>query len=172
MLDANHGLEAQDMNIIGLSHKYKKGTIIMVNKWDLFEKETQTAEEYRKFIQEKLGPLGYIPVIFASVLSKQRIFQAIELALKVYEDKTTKITTSQLNAKLLKDIERYPPPAVRGHYIKIKYITQLPTNGVTFAFFTNFPQYIKEAYQRYLTNKIRDHFGFEGVPVTVVFRKK
>ncbi|MCP4456558.1 MAG: ribosome biogenesis GTPase Der [Cytophagales bacterium] len=172
MLDATQGLESQDMNIIGLSHKYKKGTIIMINKWDLFEKETQTAEEYRKFLQEKLGPLSYIPIIFTSVISKQRIFQAIELALKVYEDKTTKITTSQLNAKLLKDIERYPPPAVRGHYIKIKYITQLPTTGVTFAFFTNFPQYIKEAYQRYLTNKIRDHFGFEGVPITVVFRKK
>ncbi len=172
MLDATQGLESQDMNIIGLSHKYKKGTIIMVNKWDLVEKETQTAEEYRKFLIEKLGPLGYIPIIFTSVLNKQRILQAIELALKVYEDKTTKITTSQLNAKLLKDIERYPPPAVRGHYIKIKYITQLPTTGVTFAFFTNFPQYIKEPYQRYLTNKIRDHFGFEGVPITVVFRKK
>lgn len=172
MLDAEHGLESQDMNIIGLSHKYKKGTIIMVNKWDLFEKETQTAEEYRKFLQEKLGPWSYIPIIFTSVLNKQRIMQAIELALAVYKDKTTKITTSQLNAKLLKDIERYPPPSVRGHYIKIKYITQLPTSGVTFAFFTNFPQYIKEAYQRYLTNKIRAHFGFEGVPITVVFRKK
>jgi GTP-binding protein len=172
MLDANQGLESQDMNIIGLSHKYKKGTIIMVNKWDLIEKETQTAEEYRQFLKEKLGPLSYIPIIFTSVLTKQRIFQAIELALKVYEDKTTKISTSKLNDKLLKDIERYPPPAVRGHYIKIKYITQLPTTGVTFAFFTNFPQYIKEPYQRYLTNKIRDHFGFEGVPITVVFRKK
>lgn len=172
MLDAENGLESQDMNIIGLSHKYKKGTIIMVNKWDLVEKETQTAQEYKKFLQDKLGPLSYIPIIFTSVLDKKRIMQAIELALKVYENKTTKITTSKLNEALLKDIERYPPPAVRGHYIKIKYITQLPTHGVTFAFFCNFPQYIKEPYQRYLKNKIRDHFGFEGVPLTVVFRKK
>ena len=160
------------MNIICLSHKYKKGTIIMVNKWDLIEKETMTANEFKKSIAEKLGPLNYIPVIFTSVLTKQRIFQAIELALKVHENKTTKIPTSKLNDILLKEIEHYPPPAVRGHYIKIKYITQLPTNGVTFAFFCNFPQYIKEPYQRFLVNKLREHFGFEGVPLTVVFRKK
>lgn len=172
MLDATQGIEAQDMSIIGLSHKYKKGTIIMVNKWDLVEKDTKTANEYKKHIEEKLGPLGYIPIIFTSVQNKQRIMQAIELALKVYESKTTKISTSKLNDILLKEIEHYPPPAVRGHYIKIKYITQLPTHGVTFAFFCNFPQYIREAYQRFLVNKIREHFGFEGVPVTVVFRKK
>jgi GTP-binding protein len=172
MLDATQGLEAQDMNIIGLSHKYKKGTIIMVNKWDLIEKDTKTANEFKKTIEEKLGPLSYIPVIFVSVLNKQRIFQAIELALKVYESKTTKVPTSKLNDILLKEIEHYPPPAVRGQYIKIKYITQLPTHGVTFAFFCNFPQYIKEAYERFLINKIREHFGFEGVPLTVVFRKK
>lgn len=172
MLDATQGLEAQDMNIIGLSHKYKKGTVIMVNKWDLIEKETMTANAFKKTIEEKLGPLNYIPVIFTSVLTKQRIFQAVELALKVHENKTTKISTSKLNDVLLKEIEHYPPPAVRGHYIKIKYITQLPTNGVTFAFFCNFPQYIKEPYQRFLVNKLREHFGFEGVPLTVVFRKK
>lgn len=172
MLDATQGLESQDMTIISLSHKYKKGTLIMVNKWDLIENKNQIVEEYRKFFQEKLGYLSYIPIIFTSVLDKQRIFQAIELALKIYKNKTTRIATSKLNDKLQKDIEHYPPPAVRGHYIKIKYITQLPTNGVTFAFFTNFPQYIKESYQRYLSNKIREHFGFDGVPLTVVFRKK
>lgn len=172
MLDATLGLESQDMNIIGLSHKYKKGTIIMVNKWDLVSKDTKTANEFKKSLEEKLGPLSYIPIIFTSVLNKQRIFQAIELALKVYDNKTTKVSTSKLNEILLQDIQHYPPPAVRGHYIKIKYITQLPTNGVTFAFFCNFPQYIKEPYQRYLKNRIREHFGFEGVPLTVVFRKK
>jgi GTP-binding protein len=172
LLDASQGLQAQDMNIIGLSHKYKKGTIIMVNKWDLIEKDTHTAEQIRQQIIEKLGPLAYIPVIFTSVLNKKRIFQAIELALKVHENKTTKVSTSRLNDTLLPEIQHYPPPAVRGHYIKIKYITQLPTHGVTFAFFCNFPQYIKEAYQRFLVNKIREHFGFEGVPITVVFRRK
>lgn len=172
MLDATQGLESQDMNIIGLSDRYKKGTIIMVNKWDLIEKDTKTANEFKKTLDEKLGPLSYIPIIFTSVLDKKRIFQAVELALTVYKNKTAKISTSKLNEALLKDIEYYPPPAVRGHYIKIKYITQLPTHGVTFAFFCNFPQYIKEPYQRYLKNKIREHFGFEGVPLTVVFRKK
>ncbi|MEQ9230521.1 MAG: ribosome biogenesis GTPase Der [Cyclobacteriaceae bacterium] len=172
MIDATLGFESQDMNIIGLSHKYKKGTIIMVNKWDLVEKDTMTSAQFKKDLDEKLGPLSYIPVIFTSVLTKKRIFQAIELALKVYDNKTTKITTSKLNEALQKEIEHYPPPAVRGHYIKIKYITQLPTHGVTFAFFCNYPQYIKEPYQRYLKNKIRSHFGFEGVPLTVVFRKK
>ena len=172
MLDATQGLESQDMNILGLSHKYKKGTILMINKWDLVEKDTKTANEFKKVLEEKLGPLNYIPIIFTSVMTKKRIYQAIELALKVYENKTAKISTSKLNEALLKDIEFYPPPAVRGHYIKIKYVTQLPTRGVTFAFFCNFPQHIKEPYQRYLKNKIRAHFGFEGVPLTVVCRKK
>lgn len=172
MLDATKGLEAQDMNILGLANKYKKGVILMVNKWDLIEKDTKTANEFKLAMEEKLGPLAYIPIIFTSVLDKKRIFQAVELALKVHENKTTKISTSKLNEAMLKEIERYPPPAVRGHYIKIKYITQLPTHGVTFAFFCNFPQYIKEPYQRFLKNKIREHFGFEGVPLTVVFRKK
>ena len=172
MLDATLGLESQDMNIIGLSDRYKKGTIIMVNKWDLIEKDTMTANAFKMDLEEKLGDLSYVPIIFTSVIDKKRIFQAIELAQKVYTHKTTKITTSKLNEGLLKDIEHYPPPAVRGHYIKIKYITQLPTNGVTFAFFCNFPQHVKKPYQRYLKNKIRERFGFEGVPVTVVFRKK
>ena len=172
MVDAEKGIEAQDMNIIGLAHKYKKGVVLMVNKWDLVTKNTKTAIEYEKTCKEKLGHMSYVPIIFSSVLNKQRIMQTLELALTVYDNRTRKITTSKLNEILGEDIKNYPPPSVRGHYIKIKYITQLPTHTPTFAFFCNFPQYIKEAYQRYLTNRIRDHFDFRGVPVKVVFRKK
>jgi len=172
MVDATLGLQSQDMNIIGLSHKYKKGTILMINKWDLIDKDTMTANAFKAEIQQKLGPLAYIPVIFTSVMTKKRIFQAVEMALTVYENKTKKVSTSKLNDRLLPEISNYPPPAVRGHYIKIKYVTQLPTRGVTFAFFCNFPQYIKDAYKRFLVNKIREYFGFEGVPITTVFRKK
>ncbi len=172
MIDATTGLESQDMSILGLADKYRKGTLLMVNKWDLVDKDHQTAEQYRKGLKEKLGPLGYIPMVFTSVLNKQRIFQAIEMALEIHENRFKKILTSKLNEALLKDIEHYPPPAVRGQYIKIKYVTQLPTRGITFAFFCNFPQHIRAPYERYLKNKIRDHFGFEGVPIQVVFRKK
>ncbi|MEO9475784.1 MAG: ribosome biogenesis GTPase Der [Cyclobacteriaceae bacterium] len=172
VLDAQNGIQTQDMNIIGLAHKYKKGIIIMVNKWDLIEKETNTARDFEKEVKERLGVMSYIPIIFTSVLNKQRIFQTIELALNVAENKHKKITTSQLNDVMLKEIEHYPPPAVRGKYIKIKYITQLPTPSPTFAFFCNYPKDIRESYERFLTNKIREHFGFEGVNVKVVFRKK
>lgn len=172
MIDAETGLESQDMNIIGLAHKYRKGIVLMVNKWDLQEKDSKTADTYRKFLEEKLGPLSYIPVIFTSVLNKQRIMQTLELALQVFENRSRKIPTSKLNEIMGKEIENYPPPAVRGHYIKIKYITQLPTHTPTFAFFCNFPQYIKEPYHRYLTNRMRDHFDFRGVPIKMVFRKK
>lgn len=172
MIDAETGLESQDLNIIGLAHKYKKGIVLMVNKWDLQEKDSKTADTYRKFLEEKLGPMSYIPVIFTSVLNKQRIMQTLELALQVYENRARKVSTSKLNEIMGKEIENYPPPAVRGHYIKIKYITQLPTQTPTFAYFCNFPQYIKEPYQRYLTNRMREHFDFRGVPIKMVFRKK
>lgn len=172
MIDAETGLESQVMNIIGLAHKYKKGIVLMVNKWDLQDKDSKTADTYRKFLEEKLGPLNYIPVIFTSVLNKQRIMQTLELALQVYENRARRISTSKLNELMGKEIENYPPPAVRGHYIKIKYITQLPTQTPTFAYFCNFPQYIKEPYQRYLTNRMREHFDFRGVPIKMVFRKK
>lgn len=172
MVDADTGLEAQDMNIIGLAHKYRKGIVLMVNKWDLVNKETNTANTFIKVFEEKLGPMSYIPIIFTSVLNKQRIMQTLEMALEVHANRTRKISTSQLNEILGEDIKNYPPPAVRGQYIKIKYITQLPVYTPTFAFFCNFPQYIKEGYQRYLTNRIRDHFDFRGVPIVVTFRKK
>ncbi|MEQ9424102.1 MAG: ribosome biogenesis GTPase Der [Cyclobacteriaceae bacterium] len=172
MVDATRGFEAQDMNIISLAHRYKKGIMMMVNKWDLVEKDHTTADKIKKEIDAKLGPLGYIPVIFTSVITKKRIFQAIEMAMKVYENRGRRITTSALNDVMLKEIEKYPPPALKGKYIKIKYITQLPTKTPTFAFFCNLPQYIKEPYERYLTNKLREHFDFEGVPIKLVFRKK
>ncbi|MEM9895449.1 MAG: ribosome biogenesis GTPase Der [Bacteroidota bacterium] len=172
MIDAQTGLESQDMHIIGLAHKYKKGIVLMVNKWDLIKKETNTAKEFEETFKEKLGPLSYIPVIFTSVLNKQRIMQVLELALQVHANRERRIPTSKLNELLGKEIENYPPPAVRGHYIKIKYITQLPTYTPNFAFFCNFPQYIKEPYKRYLTNRLREHFDFRGVPVNLIFKKK
>ena len=172
MIDANSGVEAQDMNIIALTHKYKKGMLLMINKWDLISKNQQTAEIITKSIKEKLGLMTYIPIIFTAVTQKQRIMQSIELATKIFENRAKRIATSKLNEILLKEIIKYPPPAVRGQYIKIKYITQLPTPTPTFAFFCNTPKYIKEPYQRYLINKIREHFDFSGVPIKAVFRKK
>lgn len=172
MVDATQGLESQDINLIGLANKYKKGIILIINKWDLIEKETRTAEAFTSTIDEKLGPLNYIPVIFISVLKKQRIFKVIEKALQVYENRKRKVTTSELNKVMLPIIERTPPPAFKGKYIKIKYITQLPTQSPTFAFFTNHPKYIKAPYERFLINNIRANFDFSGVPVKVVFRNK
>jgi GTP-binding protein len=173
MLDAERGIEAQDLHIVGLAHKNKKGMVILVNKWDLIEnKDSNTLKKFEDEIREKLQPMDYIPILFISVLQKQRIFQAIEKAIEVYENKTRKVPTSKLNDLLLDDIARYPPPATKGKYIKIKYITQLPTRVPTFAFFCNLPQYIQPAYERYLENNLRKHFGFEGVPINLVFREK
>lgn len=172
MIDAERGLESQDMSIISLAHKYNKGIMIMFNKWDLVEKNSKTSDKIRKEIHEKLGPLSYIPVLFTSVVEKQRIFQAIELAMRIYENRNKRIATSALNDAMLPEIEKYPPPATKGKYIKIKYITQIPGKAPAFAFFCNLPQYIKEPYERYLTNRMREHFDFEGVPIRLFFRKK
>lgn len=172
MLDATQGLEGQDINLISLANKYKKGVILLVNKWDLIEKDTKTANKFKKDFEEKLGPFNYIPVIFISVLNKQRIFKVIELALEINDNRSRKISTSELNKVLLPVIEKTPPPALKGKYIKVKYITQLPIATPTFAFFTNHPQYIKEPYERFLINTIRNNFDFSGVPLKVVFRNK
>ena len=172
LVDASRGLEAQDVNIIALADKYGKGVMIMVNKWDLIEKDTNSAEKFKKAIYEKLGPLSYAPVVFTSVPNKQRIFKAIETAVQIFENKSQKISTSKLNDILLPEIERYPPPAIKGKYIKIKYVTQLPTKTTSFAFFCNLPQYIKPPYQRFLENKLRGHFDLDGVPIRIFFRKK
>ena len=172
MVDAVRGLEAQDMNLISLALKYKKGIMLMMNKWDLIEKDNNTMNTVKTELEEKLGHLNWIPKIFTSVTEKQRIFQAIELAVKVYQNRIRKISTSALNETILPQIERFPPPALKGKHIKIKYITQLPTYSPTIAFFCNLPQYIKAPYERFLENKIRESFEFEGVPVKLVFRKK
>ena len=172
MIDAERGLEAQDMSIIALVNKYKKGGVIMMNKWDLVNKETNTSVKLEQEIKIKLGPLSYVPIIFTSVIEKQRIFKVIEKSLAIYENKTTKIPTSKLNEIILKEIERNPPPAIRGKNVGIKYITQLPTQSVVFAFFCSYPKEISESYERFLINKIRSHFDFEGIPIKVVFRMK
>ncbi|WP_347159585.1 ribosome biogenesis GTPase Der [Pontibacter chitinilyticus] len=172
MLDATRGIEAQDVNIIALAEKNRKGIVILVNKWDLVEKDTHSTKQFEEEILERIAPIKYAPIIFTSVLTKQRIHKAVEKAIEVYANKTRKIPTSKLNDALLPDIERYPPPAIKGKYVKIKYITQIPTHNPTFAFFCNLPQYVKESYTRYLENRLREHFDFEGVPVKLIFRKK
>lgn len=172
ILDATKGIESQDVNLIALADRNSKGLIIMVNKWDLMEKDTHTADEFKKEILERIAPISYPPIIFTSVINKQRIFKVMEKAGEVYANLTKKVPTSELNEVLLKEIERYPPPALKGKYVKIKYITQLPTRKPAIAFFCNLPQYIKVPYQRFLENQIRKHFDFEGVPVQVFFRKK
>ena len=173
MLDASRGIEAQDVNIITLADKNRKGIVILVNKWDLVEdKGTNTAKEFEAKIMEKLAPIAYPPVIFISVLNKQRVHKAIETAIEVYANKRRKIPTSQLNDIMLKEIEKYGPPALKGKMIRIKYATQLPTHNPVFAYFCNLPQYVQENYTRYLENRMREHFDFRGVPIGIVFRKK
>ena len=172
MLDATRGLEAQDVNLISLAIKNNKGVLIMVNKWDLIEKDHKTMNKIKEDMLDRLGEHKWIPIIFTSVTEKQRIFQAIELAVKVYENKTRRVPTSKLNDILLQEIEKYPPPAWKGKYIKIKYVTQLPTKNPVFAFFCNLPQYIKEPYTRFLENRLRENFDFEGVPVKIVYKNK
>ncbi|MFC5412266.1 ribosome biogenesis GTPase Der [Larkinella bovis] len=172
MLDATRGLEAQDMNIIGQAVRAKKGVVLMVNKWDAIEKDTKTADQWKKEIVQRMAPIDYLPVVFASVVEKQRIFQVMEKAMEVYENKHMKISTSKLNDVMQPEINAYPPPATKGKMIKIKYMIQLPTPSPTFVFFCNLPQYIKEPYSRYLENKLREHFGFDGAPITLFFRQK
>ena len=173
MLDATRGIEAQDVSIIALADKNRKGIVILVNKWDLIEdKETNTAKEFQERILEKIAPIAYPPILFISVLTKQRVHKAIETAVMVYENKRRKVPTSELNEVMLKEVEKYPPPIQKGKLVRIKYVTQLPTYNPVFAFFCNLPQYVKESYTRYLENRLREHFDFTGVPIGIVFRKK
>lgn len=172
VVDAERGLESQDVNIISLAQRQGKGMLIMINKWDLVEKETGTAEKFKKEILEKIAPIEYIPIIFASALNKQRIFQVMEKAVEVYKNKTKKVPTSQLNDTMLAEIERNPPPSMKGKFVQIKYITQVPARFPSIAFFCNHPQYILPSYERFLENRLREHFDFEGVPVRLIFRKK
>lgn len=172
MIDATSGMEAQDLNIFSLAQRNHKGIVILVNKWDLFEKETNTMRDYEENIKKRIAPFTDVPIIFTSVLTKQRIFKAMEAALDVYKNKTTKIPTSVLNDEMLPLIEAYPPPQIKGKMVKIKYITQLPTYNPCFAFFCNLPQYINEPYKRFLENQMRKKFNFTGVPIQLFFRNK
>jgi len=172
VLDATKGITHQDLNIYKMTIKKHRGVIVLVNKWDLIEKETNTARDYETVLKAKLAPFNDVPIIFISALEKQRIFRVIECIEHVYANLKKKITTSKLNDIILKAIEAYSPPAVDGKLVKIKYITQLPTPTPSFAFFTNHPKYIRDSYKNYLENQLRKNFDFNGVPVNIFFREK
>ncbi len=172
ILDAERGIEAQDLAIFNLIQKNKKGLVILVNKWDLIEKDNSSVNQFQKDIKERIAPFTDVPVVFISSLTKQRIHKALETAMQVYQNKKQKIKTSELNEVMLEVIERYPPPAWKGKNIKIKYCMQLPSAAPGFVFFANLPQYIKEPYKRYLENQLREKFQFSGVPVQIFFRQK
>ena len=172
MIDAVDGLESQDVNIFHLAEKNKKGIVILVNKWDLVEKDHKTMKAFEEQIRVKLQPFTDIPIVFTSVLSKQRIFKAVETALEVFANRGKKIPTSKLNDVMLPIIEKYPPPALKGKYIKVKYVTQINATSPMFAFFCNLPQYIKEPYKRFIENKLRENFDFSGAPIQIYFRQK
>jgi GTP-binding protein len=172
MVDAVEGLESQDINIFHLAEKNKKGIVLVVNKWDLIEKDNKTIKRFEEQIREKIAPFTDVPIIFTSVLEKQRLLKVIETAADVYKNRSKKIPTSKLNDIMLPLIESYPPPALKGKHVKIKYVTQISATSPMFAFFCNLPQYIKEPYRRYIENKLRENFDFAGVPIQIFFRQK
>ena len=172
MVDAQQGMEAQDLNIFHLIQRNRKGVVILVNKWDLIEKDTHTVKRFEAAIRERIAPFTDVPVIFTSVVAKQRLQKALDTAVEVYQNRIRRIPTHQLNEVMLQVIEAYHPPSVKGKYIKIKYVTQLPTLAPSFVFFCNLPQYIREPYKRYLENKLRENFNFSGVPLQLFFRNK
>ena len=172
LIDANSGMEAQDMSIFNLIVRNRKGCVLVVNKWDLFEKDSNTMKEYEASLRKRIAPFDDIPIIFTCVPKKQRIMDVLDAAAHVYDNYSRKIPTARLNEALLPEIENYPPPAWKGKYVKIKYITQLPTSFPAFAFFCNLPQYVKDPYKRFLENKLREHFDLLGCPVQVFMRAK
>lgn len=172
LIDATRGVEAQDVNIFNLIIKNKKGVVVLVNKWDLIEKDTHSTKKMTEEIRKRFAPFIDVPILFISAITKQRIHKALEVAIKVFENRKKRIKTSELNEVLLAAVEEYHPPSVKGKFIKIKYATQLPTPTPSFALFANLPQYIKEPYRRYIENQIRDNFDFTGVPIQVFFRQK
>jgi len=172
ILDASRGFDGQVQNIFWLAHRNNKGIVVLVNKWDLVEKETNSVRDYTKKIREAMEPFTDVPIIFISALEKQRIYKAIETAVEVYENRSKRVPTHKLNDVMLPLIEHYPPPSLKGKYVKIKFCTQLPGHYPQFAFFCNLPQYVKDPYKRYLENQLRKNFNFEGVPVTIFMRKK
>ncbi len=172
ILDATIGMEAQDVNLFSLAAKNGKGLVILVNKWDLVEKDHKSTKYYIEEIHERIAPFTDVPIIFVSALTKQRVFKAVETAIEVYQNTQKHIPTSKLNDIMLEVIEETPPPAKKGKYIKIKYITQIKTKKMSFAFFCNLPQYVGDSYKRFLENQLRERFGFTGVPISIFFRKK
>ena len=172
MIDAQTGMEAQDMSIFNLIRRNRKGCVLVVNKWDLVEKSTNTMKEYTEALRARLAPFNDIPIIFTSVINRQRLLNVLEAATTVYANYSRKIPTSELNDKMLPEIENWPPPAWKGKYVKIKYVTQLPTRFPAFAFFCNLPQYVKDPYKRFLENRLRALFGFTGCPMEIFIRKK
>jgi GTP-binding protein len=172
MVDAERGFEAQDLNIFHVIDRNHKGVVILVNKWDLIQKETNTHKQFEEMIREQTAPFRDVPVLFTSVTHKQRILKAMETAVAVYRSRMRKIPTRELNDYILPVIEHTPPPAVKGKYVRIKYATQLPTAFPSFVFFCNLPQYLKDPYKRFIENKLREHFDFTGVPIEIFFRQK
>lgn len=172
VVDATRGFDSQVQNIFWLAEKNHKGIVILVNKWDLVEKDTSTVKEFEQHIRSQIEPFTDVPIVFISVLTKQRIYKAIETAVEVYKNRSNRIPTSKLNDVMLPIIERMPPPAYKGKYVKIKFCTQLPTAFPQFAFFANLPQYVREPYKRFIENQLREKFDFNGVPVKVYFRQK
>lgn len=172
IIDATRGFEGQDQSIFWLAEKNRKGVVILVNKWDLVEKDTHSTKEYKTKIIEELMPFTDVPILFVSAITKQRLLKALEISVKVFESRKQRIATSKLNDLMLPIIENTPPPALKGKYVKIKYCMQLPTPTPQFVFFANLPQYIKEPYKRFVENKLREHFDFSGVPIDIYFRQK
>lgn len=172
IIDATLGFESQDQSIFHLADKNRKGIVILVNKWDLVEKDTHSVKEYEEMIRNKISPFTDVPIVFVSALNKQRLLKALQVAIDVFKDRKARITTSKLNSIMLPIIELTPPPATKGKYVKIKFCTQLPTKTPTFAFFANLPQYVKDPYKRFVENKLRENFDFSGVPLQIFFRKK
>jgi GTP-binding protein len=172
LIDATQGLERQDMNIFSLIVRNKKGVVLVVNKWDLVEKDNKTMKEYTELLKERLAPFNDIPIVFASALTKQRVFKVVEEAMQVYENRKRRVSTSELNNFLHETLEIKQPPIYKGKLVKIKYVTQLPTRTPQFAFFCNLPQYVRDPYKRFLENRLRERFNFSGVPIQIYFREK
>jgi len=172
VIDATRGFEGQDENIFWLAEKNKKGVVVLINKWDLVEKETNTMRDFEAQVRREIEPFTDVPIIFTSALTKQRVFKAIETAVEVFENRKKRIATSKLNETMLEIIKQNSPPAIKGKFIKIKYCMQLPTPTPQFVFFANLPQYVKDPYKRFVENQLREHFGFNGVPIVIYFRKK
>ncbi|EAQ42531.1 MULTISPECIES: ribosome biogenesis GTPase Der [unclassified Polaribacter] len=172
VIDATRGFEGQDQNIFWLAEKNRKGVVILINKWDLVEKETNTMRDYEAKVKEQIAPFTDVPIVFISALTKQRLFKAIETAVEVFENRKNRIPTSKFNDVMLEVVKNYPPPAIKGKFVKIKYCMQLPTQTPQFAFFCNLPQYVRDPYRRFVENKLREIYNFSGVPITIYFRQK